>query len=347
VSRAARRRRGLLAAAAITALGLAAASAAATPPPPPPEPVRLGFGTIAPEGTPWADQMVEIKQRIERESGGRVKVSLFFGGRRGSEREMLVELRRGRLQAAGLSNGIVATEVPEVGVLELPFLFRSAAEADHVIDDVIGRDLEAKIAEKGLYLGFWAENGWRSIGTRNRPIHRPEDVVGLKVRAQESPINVAFWNELHAVPIEIPLTEVLPSLQTGVIEAFDQTPVYMSGAGWHTQIKYYTLTEHSYQPAGLYFNKRFIDALPEDLRKIVLGDPRRETLENRRRVRAMADEVLRALPTAKIEVIRLTDAEKEAFRAKVAGVSAEVPGVTAALIAKVQKALEEMRASQR
>jgi tripartite ATP-independent transporter DctP family solute receptor len=289
-----------------------------------------------------------MKQRIERESGGRVKVSLFFGGRRGSEREMLTELRRGKLQAAGLSNAIVATEVPELGVLELPFLFRDAAEVDYVIDDVVGKELEAKMADKGLFLNFWAENGWRSIGTRTRPIRTPDDVRGLKVRAQESPINVAFWDALEAKSTEIPLNEVLSALQTGVIEGFDQTPVYMVGAGWHTQIKYYSLTEHVYQPACMVYNKRFIESLPEDLRKIVLGDGRAESAKNRKRVRSMAEDVLKELRDQKIEVNALTEEQKSAFRVRVEPVYEKLKdSVGADLLARVRKALEEYRQKHR
>lgn len=339
-----------IAAAALAALVLASAPLAprAGAAPPPPDPIRISFGTIAPDGTPWAEQMTRIKRRIEKESNGRVKVACYFNGRRGSEREMLTELRHGKLQGAGLSNAIIATEVPELAVLELPFLFRNDAEVDFVIDEVVGKDLEAKIAEKGIFLNFWAENGWRSIGTRTRAVHAPADAKGLKVRAQETPINVELWKRLEATPTEIPLNEVLSALQTGLIEGFDQTPVYMSAAGWHTQIKYYTLTEHVYQPACLVYNKRFIESLPDDLRKIVIGDGRAESAENRRRVRAMAADVVKELEAAKIEVIRLSDAEKDAFRAKVAGLPADFKeSVGPALLEKVQKALEARRAKER
>ncbi len=333
----------VLGAGALFALFDARAGAA----PPPPEPIRLSIGTIAPENTPWSEQIVEIKQRIERESGGRLKVALFFGGRRGSEAEMLAELRRGKLQAAAVSNGILTTVVPECGVLEMPFLFRDAAEADHVIDEVVGGELAAKLSEKGIVLNLWAENGWRSIGTRSKPVRRPEDVRGLRVRAQESAISVEFWKALGAAATPIPLNEVLSALQTGVIQGFDQTPVYMTAAGWHTQIQYYTLTEHMYQPACMVLNRRFLESLPEDLQKIVLGDPRAESLKNRARVRAAADELVAELAAQKIEVIRLTEAEREAFRAAVEPLYSTLrETVGPALLDRVRAALNRYRAQR-
>lgn len=340
-------RSSVAAAALAGAVAAAAALAAARSRPAlaaPPEPIRISFGMIASEGTPWAEQALALKQRIERESQGRLKMSLFLSGRRGSEREMLTELRRGKLQSAGLSNATIAAEVPELAVLEMPFLFRTPDEVDHVIDEVVGKELEAKIAEKGIFLSFWAENGWRSIGTRSKPVRTPEDVVGLRVRAQESEVNQKLWECLRAQATPIPLNEVLSALQTGVIEGFDQTPVYMSAAGWHTQVKYFTLTEHSYQPAAMVFNKKFIDSLPDDLRKIVIGDPRAETRTSRRAVRAMNEELVREFEAAKIEVIRLSEAEQARFRERAEPVyDALRDKVGAALLDKVKAALAEYR----
>ena len=338
-------RRSLTLVVALACVSAIGAWSADVVPAAPPDTIRLGYATIAPEGTPWADQLIEIKQRIEKESGGRVKVALFLGGRLGSEKEMLADLRRGKIQGAGLSNGVIASEVPEFSVLELPFLFRSNAEADHVIDDVVGDELVAKAAEKGLTLAFWAENGWRSVATRKKAVRKPEDLSGMRVRAQEVESNVELWKALGAQPTQIPLNDVRSALETGVIDGFDQTPVYMVAAGWHTQIKFYTLTEHNYQPAVCVYNKRFIESLPDDLKKIVLADPHREALENRRRVRAVAEDVVKGLTDVKIEVIRLSDAEKEAFRARAEPVYKLSTGASSTeLLQKVQKALEEYRA---
>lgn len=311
------------------------------------EPIRLRIGTIAPENTPWADALREIKERIERESGGRIRVTLYLGGIRGAESEMLTEVLRGKLHAAGLSNGTIATLVPAFQVLELPFLLRTPEEADHVIDRVIGPELERLALDKGLYLALWSENGWRSIATRSRPVRHPDDVRGLKVRAQESPVNVSFWKALGAEPVRIPLDEVLSALQTGVVEGYDQTPVYMTAAGWHTQIRYLTLTRHIYQPAALVFSRRYLDSLPEELRAIVLARSRQVTLQSRAAIRQANRELIEVLAAEGAQIIEPSPEALEAFEARSAPVYEELrEAIGGEVIDRVRAALAEFRARQ-
>lgn len=284
---------------------------------PPPDPIRIRFATIAPEKTPWADQLLDIKHRIERESGGRLKISMLLGGGPyAGEQDMVRDLRRGKLQAGAFSGGAVASLVAELQVLELPYLFRDGDEAYFVIDEVLGPSLEKAAEREGLVLAIWGENGWRSIGTSARagPVRKPEHLAGLKVRAQELPLHVDFWKALGASAVEIPLAETLAAIETGVIDGFDQTPLYATAAGWHTRIKYFSLTDHIYQPGIVVYNKRFFDSLPDDLKKVVLGDPPAERVRSRAGVRAMNAELLEAFKGEGIEVISLTKEEKDAFQ---------------------------------
>jgi TRAP-type C4-dicarboxylate transport system substrate-binding protein len=308
----------------------------------------MGFGSIVPEGTPWADELKVIKARVEKESGGRMKVPLFLGGRRGSENDMLVEVRRGKLQGAALSTGSLAAEVPELQALEFPYLFENVDEVDAVLEGPIGATLVAKVAEKGLLMSIWGENGWRSIGTRSRPVRKPADVVDLKVRAQESRINVAFWKSLRASATQIPLNEVLSAIRTGVIDGFDQTPLYMVAAGWHAEIQHFSLTEHSYQGGGVIYNKRFVDALPDDLRAIVLADAALQGRRNRKAVREESARLLGELEKNKVQVHALSEAEKDAFREATRVVYEQEFGAsTMALVREIRTFLEERRKAKR
>jgi TRAP-type transport system periplasmic protein len=313
----------------------------------PPDPIRMSFGSIAPEGTPWAEEMKGIKARVEKESGGRMKVSLFLGGRRGNENEMLAEVRRGKLQAVGLSSGSLAMEVPELQCLEFPFLFRDGEEVDAVLEGPIGNKLVKKAEERGIILAVWGENGWRSIATRSKQVVKPEDVKDLRVRAQESQINVAFWKALDAAPTRIPLNEVLSALKTNVVDGYDQTPLYMSAAEWHKEIQYFTLTEHTYQGAAIIYNKAFLDSLPEDLRKIVLTDTEETGRRNRKAVRKMGHELLQEFRDAKIQVRELTEEERAPWRERTKKVYAQFENTEAgALVREIEAQLGAMRAKK-
>jgi TRAP-type C4-dicarboxylate transport system substrate-binding protein len=313
----------------------------------PGKPIRLRLGSIAPEGSPWAEALLDIKRRIEDKSAGRIKVTLFLNGRRGDEQEMLTELLRDQLQGAGLSNGILATVVPAFQVLELPFLLRTPAEADHVVDEVIGPELEHRALAKGLYVGLWSENGWRSIATRSRPVRSATHCDGIKVRSQESTVNFAFWESVGAKPVRIPLDEVLPALEAGVVEGYDQTPVYSVAAGWYTQIRYFTLTQHIYQPAVLVYSRRFIESLPQDLRSIVLSERADVTARTRLSVRKANDELVSFLSDQGVEVIRPTEEVIASFVESSAAVYGDLrDSIGGEVIDRVRDALTAFRASR-
>ena len=323
----------------IAALALLSAAAIAA------GPVEVRFVSIAPEGTPWSEQMTAMKNRVEKESGGRIQFKLYLGGQLGGEVETLRSLQRGRVQAWGGSVGALAGLVPELQLLELPYLFRTLDEADYVLDEVLFAPYADLMAKKGLALQSWNENGWRHIGSKEKPILAPADAKGLKVRSQPSPIHLRMWKALGANPVAISVPEVLTSLQTGVVDAFDNSPLFTTATSWHTAIKHFALTQHMYQPGALVFNKGFLDKLPEDLRKILLGDAKAEAIAGRTGVRALEPEVLKLMESEGVKVYRLDAAQRQAFAAVLEPVHAEfAKTVGADLLSKAKAALAKYRA---
>ncbi|MDB5106423.1 MAG: C4-dicarboxylate transporter substrate-binding protein [Fibrobacteres bacterium] len=307
-------------------------------------PIEIRFVSIAPEGTPWSEQMTAMKNRVEKESGGRLVFKLYLGGQLGGEVETLRSLERGRIQAWGGSAGALAGLIPEMQMLELPYLFHTLDEADYLLDEVLFRPYSDLLSKKGLTLQSWNENGWRSIGSKQKPILTPADAKGLKARSQPSPIHLRMWKALGANPVAISVPEVLTSLQTGVVDAFDNSPLFTTATSWHTAIKHYSLTQHIYQPGAVIFNKAFLDKLPEDLRKILMGDAKAEAATGRAGVRALEPEVLKLMETEGVTVHRLTDAQRNAFAAVLEPLHEEfAKTVGSDLLARTRKALGEYR----
>lgn len=280
----------------------------------------LKIASVAPEGTPWASGVTEFKTAIEASSGGRIAVRPFLGGVLGDENETVQACQRGQIQGVGASTGAVASIVPELNVLELPFLFKTAEEADYVLDTVILASVEKSFKDRGLVLGFWSENGYRSFGTRYGIIKSPADLKGHKLRSQESPVHLEMYKQFGASPVPIPTTEVLTSLQTGVIDGYDNTVLYATAAQWTSATKYYTLTNHIYQPAAIVFNKAFFDTLPADLQTQVLGSRNGLMQKMRKEIRAMQPFLLDNLKAMHITVYQPTATELATFEgpAKVA-----------------------------
>ena len=275
------------------------------------------FGTIAPDGTPWSEHLKRIKKRVEAESGGRIKMKLFFGGALGGEVEMVRSLRRGRLQGFGGTTAAIAegAAIPQLQLLELPYLFDSLEEVDYVLDEVVEQDYKKILAEKGFFHAYWHENGWRSFATRKIEVHTPEDLSKLKMRSQESQVHLAMYRALGVQAESIPVPEVLGALQTGMVDGFDNTPLFASASGWYEGADYFVLSQHIYQPGIIAYSQKFMDTMPEDLQKILVGDVDEETLWGRSAVRAMREPLLQNFRDVGMKVYDFTPAEREAFRA--------------------------------
>ncbi len=284
----------------------------------------LKFGTVAPANTPWADALADIQKRVEKDSGGNIKIKTYLGGQLGGEIEILRGIRSGRIEGGGLSTAALASAVPELDVIEIPFLFDSDEEADYVLDTCLFDPFKKLFDQKGLVLVSWAENGWRDIGLKTKVVHSPADLKDVKVRSQESKTHLAFWKRLGANPVPIAIPEVLSALQTGIVAGFDNTPLFTLAAEWHSAIKYYTHTRHIYQPAAVVYSKKVFDKLSASDQKVLIGDGNALAVKARKDVRALTDQLLTVLKESGVEVYRLSPSEREGFKKALRGLDQEL-----------------------
>ncbi len=271
----------------------------------------INFGTAAPAGTPWADQLAAIQKRVQTDTKGRVKVRLFLSSAMGGEVEMTQDIvSGGRLQAGGFSTAAVATgaNVPALQLPELPFMFRSNAEVDHVLDTVLYEPMKKKLKRRGLYLAYWAENGWRSFYTKTADATTLEGLRAHKMRVQESEVHKAMYKALGVQAVPLPTTEVLDGLNRGTVDGFDNTSLFAQAAGWFEPTKYYTLTKHIYQPAAIVYSRDMWTALEEaGLDAAVLGDTAAETKMGRDGVRALETELIQNFVEMGLTVVTPTE----------------------------------------
>ena len=278
----------------------------------------MNFATVAPDNTPWADQLRGVEKRIETESGGRIQVKLFLGGSLGSEIESIQDVARGeRIQGGGFSTGAMgeAMDIPILTMIELPYLFSTNAQADRVLDEVLYEPTKVALEAKGFALGGWAENGWRNFATKG-PASTPEQLSKFKMRAQENPVHMDMYKMLGVQAVAKPTSEVLPALNTGIVDGFDNTALFSLAAGWIEPVTHYTLSKHIYQPAAVVYSKKFVDSLPPDLQKIVIGDPFAESARGRVAVRSLEGELLETITSMGKKVVEISAAERDALKAK-------------------------------
>lgn len=278
------------------------------------DPIQMRIGTVAPEGTPWEKQLRGLKQHIERESGGRIRVRVFMGGSLGGEKAMVRRVAAGTLECFGGSTAALGSIVPEMNVIEAPYLFDTVEQADAALDSAPVRAQLGSLAQsKGFVFGLWAENGFRSWFTRERPIRTPGDLSGLRMRSQEARVHIATYEAFGATPNPIDVTNVLTSLQTGVVDGFDNTPLFAFATSWYQAARHLNLSQHSYQPGIVVYSRTWYDGLPPDLQQMLSSVPEPITADGRTQVRRMDPILIQNLARYGIDVHRPSASERAAF----------------------------------
>lgn len=191
----------------------------------------IKLATLAPEGTTWYNGLREMGDRWSEISGGKVTLKIYAGGVAGNEGTMVRKMRIGQVHAAALTNLGLMDIDPAPQVLNAPMLIQDYDELDYVKERLCP-DLEARLADKGYIVLNWGDAGWAHFFTKT-PMKTPEDAAKLKVWAWEGdPGAVEGFRKAGFNPVVLPSVDMIPSLQSGLIDGFPNTPLYALSAQW-------------------------------------------------------------------------------------------------------------------
>jgi len=295
---------------------LALPAAAQSPAPaatPAPTPLVLRQGSNSPPGTVFHDHWLKFKQVLERDSKGSIKVELSTS--EPNEGNLLSNLRRGRVDCTGTSLQGTATLLPEVAVLQLPYLFNNFREVDHAYGNLQGaltQTYRRLFEAKGVLMLDWVEVGFVNMYGL-QPFRSPADVDGRKLRATQSRASQNWIKASGAEPVVLAFADLLPSLQTGLIKG-GEAGVVIYDAVVGKAAPFYTLTQHGYDSGVILCNKEWFDTkLTAEQRKLVLTAY--DSAGQRRDVRLQADKALADAAGKGITVVRLNESELRAWRA--------------------------------
>ncbi|MGB5312420.1 MAG: TRAP transporter substrate-binding protein [Polyangiales bacterium] len=276
----------------------------------------LEVGTTAPSGSPWAAELKRYKKIVEERANGRLKVKLRLG--RGNERSMTRRVQMGSMQAVAGSIGGLSSIVREVNVIESPYLFPDYAACDKALDDAeVTETFRKLLVNRGLVFGMWAENGYRSYFSKHK-IRKPSDLKGIRFRSQESLVHVETYQAFGASPVPIDVGNTLMSIQTGVVDGFDNTPLFAMAGSWYQGLgegeRNLFLSRHIYQPAALVYSKKWFDALPKDIQEaLTVVDP--DLVQwGREQVRMIEPVLLKNLERYGYDVYQPSSEELAAFK---------------------------------
>jgi TRAP-type C4-dicarboxylate transport system substrate-binding protein len=274
------------------------------------------LASVAPPGTPWEKLVRKFEKLIEEGSEGRIAVKKYLGGGLGDEISTAEACKRGKIQCWGGSMGALASAVPELECLELPYLFPSSKKAYEVLKK-IRTQLSDLLWDRGYKFAVYSQNGFRSIGSTFE-INEVKDLKGHKMRSLQNKVHLDTWKAFGASPVAMAITEVLSSLQTGVVDGYDNTELFSFAAALYMATTHWTLTRHCYQPAAVVYSRKWWETLPTELQEALAVDGEEMTkMEERgfRSINAMTPQLVQNFRDAGIAVKELDDSERKKWKA--------------------------------
>lgn len=289
------------------------------------EPVVIKFSHVVASDTPKGKAAEFFKRRAEDLTGGRVRVEVYPNSTLYKDKEELEALQLGAVQmlAPSLSK-FGPLGVPEFEVFDLPFLFDDYDDLRKVTSGSVGAALLARLEPKGIKgLAYW-DNGFK-VFSSSKPIARPEDFRGQKMRIQSSRVLDAQMRALGAIPQVMAFSEAYRALQSGVVDGTENPPSNLYTQAMHEVQRYVTVSDHGYLGYVVIVNKRFWDELPADLRaglERAMGEATSYSndiakVENERALAAVA-------AAGRSEILRLGPEQRRVWRKALLGVHEDV-----------------------
>lgn len=220
----------------------------------------------APPGGPGDKLWQMFDDSVTEKSDGRIELQMLVHGQIGGDDLVIQALRRGRGQVGIVGESGFAQVVPEVAVLNMPYLFEGPEELDFVVDEFVTPAIAELAAQKGLVFLQWVEIGWMNLYAK-QALTAPRDAEGYRLRALPYETSQAFLDAIGADVINLSFPDVIPGLQTGLIDGGESSTLMYARAGLFEEAPHLTLTRHAYSFAGLLANAEWLESLaPEDQR---------------------------------------------------------------------------------
>jgi TRAP-type transport system periplasmic protein len=291
-------------------------------------PVELRYATSAPPKTVWEMQILRFQKQVDELSKGSLKISAFLNSQLGSEQDTVAQVARGRIDMGGYSVTAGSLLVPEISLLNIPFLFKDQKEQDCVLDKHLTTLTQDLFIKKGVVMLNWAEVGVADI-IGKKAFASPDDLKGLKARSAPNKVAAFMWNQFGANPNPLPVTEWNSAFQTGLIDVADSGPTYYFFSGLAKLAPVVTMTQHQDQASVVLINKAVYDKLSDEHKKVLAAS---ETMapasQLRAEVRGFEAKIREMHKGAGGSIVELTPEQRAAWRK---GIEAAWPKMVAAV----------------
>ncbi|MDP5255014.1 MULTISPECIES: TRAP transporter substrate-binding protein [unclassified Vibrio] len=270
------------------------------------------FAHVLIDETPNGQAALAFAKEVNEKSEGRINVTVLPAAQLGGDVEIIEQLQMNMVQIAIPPTATLGNFEPRVQILDLPFLLPSEEKMKTVLDGPAGRKILDTLDGHGMHaINFWGA-GFRHMTNNVRPIEKPEDLKGIKMRTMQSPILLSTYRNFEANPTAMAYTEVYNGLQQNVIEGQENPIANITSKRFYEVQKYMTLTANAYHGYAAIVNEQAWNALPDDLKLVMT-----EAFDHGRDLARQLTNELEAKALENIakhtQVTELTDEQRAAF----------------------------------
>jgi tripartite ATP-independent transporter DctP family solute receptor len=269
------------------------------------------------------ENLAAMWDAIRAETNGRVEAQVFAENNKiaGGDLAALERLRAGEIQFYTLMGGILGTVVPVAEAQQVPFAFKSAGDAHKAIDGPLGAYIRHEMALKGLH-GFAIggfDNGMRQVASVARPIVKPDDLAGMKIRVPPGQMILDTFKALGAEPVTVLAGQLYDALASGKVEAQENPLAVLEGFKLYELVKYVSLTNHMWSGFNLMAHLPTWRSLPDNIKGVI----DRNAVKYVRRQREQQDTLNAGLRTDFAgRGLAFNEVDQAGFRARLPGVYA-------------------------
>ena len=310
---------------------------------------KLRLGTIVPKGSAWHDTLLYLRQEWRRISGGEVDLRIYAGGVLGDETEMVRQVRAGRIQAVALSANGLSRIDGGVAALQIPLMLDSYEELDYVRDRIAPK-LEQRIESRGVKhkVLFWTDGGWVRFFTK-KPVKTLDDIRKMRLFTSAGDAeSEKLWKSFRFNVVPLSATDMLTSLQTGMIDAFDVPPLFALFDRSYTQAPNMLDLKVAPLIGGVVISKQAWDSVPEQYRDEMLKAAREAGAKLRDEIRRLGPDSIEQMKKRGLNVIVPDQATLDAWHAEVEATYPKLRGsyCPADLFDEVRRLRDEYRKSK-
>ena len=281
-------------------------------------PLTIKMATLAPEGSPWHEVLREIRQDWLDISGGKVRLNIYAGGTAGDESDMVRKMRIGQIHSAALSAEGLSYIDKGIYALSLPMLAKNYRELDWIRSQ-IEPELRERYRSKGYRVLAWADVGWIYWFSRE-PARAPADLRRQRIFTWAGDAHTPkLWKAAGFQPVSLAAVDVLPALQTGLIDAVDASPLTVASFQWFGVARYMTDLPFAALTGALIITEVAWQRIPEKWRDAFLQAVLRRTQRIHDEIRYSDAAAVEVMKEHGLQVVSVTPADIDLWRALIEG----------------------------